>query len=78
MMYSKINLNDYKNLDLIVSNASGQDIFYQLTQLLSAEVDDYLNQDVNKAIDKYLSFLGRYENSIYYEDIRLRLGEMIQ
>ena len=55
----------------------GDDIFSQLSKLLLAEINDYITDDVNQAIDIYLYFLENYESSIYYEDIRLRLRELI-
>ena len=53
------------------------DIFSQLSKLLLAEIKDYIQDDINGAIDVYLDFLENYESSIYYEDIRLRLRELI-
>ena len=63
----------FKEIELM----NGKDIFYQLSQLLLAEVKDYIDNDINSAIDMYLYFLENYESSIYYEDIRLRLRELI-
>ena len=70
-------LNNYALAEEAILKISGNDIYSQITKLLSAELDDYINEDINSAIDKYLYFLESYESSIYYEDIRLRLRDII-
>ena len=35
-----------------------------------------INKDINSAIDYYLDFLEKYETTIFYEDVRLRLREI--
>ena len=69
--------NDYKLAIQELLLINGDDIFSQLSKLLLAEIKDYIEDDINGAIDIYLDFLENYESSIYYEDIRLRLRELI-
>jgi len=75
--YIYIYKNDYKLALDQLSIIDGDDIFSQLSKLLLAEIKDYIQDDINGAIDVYLDFLENYESSIYYEDIRLRLRELI-
>ena len=70
--YLYIQQKEYAMVDFILESIYIQDIFSQLTVLLWAEVDDYIHNDKNSAIDKYLDFLDNYESSIFYEDIRIR------
>jgi hypothetical protein len=56
---------------------STNDIFSELSLLLSAELDDYVIKDINSAVDRYMNFMGRYDHSIFYEEIRIRLEEII-
>jgi len=51
-------------------------IYREMAHILKAEILDYVKKDSSKAIDVYLSFLNNYPNSIYYDDIRLRLREL--
>jgi len=37
---------------------------------------DFIDKDISNAIDSYLDFLGLYPQSIYYDDVRLRLREL--
>ena len=51
-------------------------IYKEMALIFKAEILDYVKKDLSKAIDAYLSFLNNYPNSIYYDDIRLRLREL--
>ena len=75
--YIHIMQKNYTLSQSIVSTINDYDIFSQLTLLIWAEIDDYIHDDKNAAVDKYLEFLEKYETSIFYEDIRIRLGEII-
>ena len=44
--------------------------------ILWSEIEDRINHRPSTAIDGYLEFLETYPNSIYYDDIRLRLREL--
>jgi tetratricopeptide (TPR) repeat protein len=59
-------------LDLIVNDT----IFKELAHIFQAEIIDYIDNNALKAIDSYLNFLDLYPNSIYYDDVRLRLREL--
>ena len=75
--YIYIMQHDYNLSESILDAIKNDDIFSQLTILIWAEIDDHIHNDKNAAIDKYLEFLEKYESSIFYEDIRIRLGEII-
>jgi len=68
-----------KNMDAIemVNNLEGESIYIELSYILSGEIYDYLLEDAELAIDYYLKFLENYPNSIYYDEIRLRLRELV-
>jgi tetratricopeptide (TPR) repeat protein len=51
-------------------------IYKEMAFIFKAEILDHVKKDLSKAIDAYLSFLNNYPNSIYYDDIRLRLREL--
>ena len=51
-------------------------IFKELAHIFQAEILDYVDNNFSSAIDSYLNFLELYPNSIYYDDIRLRLREL--
>ena len=45
----------------------------ELAHIFHAEILDYMDNNISEAIDSYLVFLELYPQSIYYDDIRLRL-----
>ena len=51
-------------------------IFKELAHIFHAEILDYIDKDISVAIDHYLEFLELYPNSIYYDDVRLRLRKL--
>ncbi len=61
--------NTKKHLRLI----NGDTIFSELSQIFLAEIFDYIDNNISVAIDSYLNFLDIYPQSIYYDEIRLRL-----
>ena len=77
LTYIYIRLNDYLLAEEIISQINGNDIYTQIIKLLSAEIEDYINKNPDAAIDRYLYFLDNYNSSIYYEDIRLRVKDII-
>ena len=40
------------------------------------EILDFIDNDISNAIDSYLAFLELYPQSIYYDDVRIRLREI--
>ena len=71
--YIYINLNELDLARNLINEISGDDIFSQFILLMWAEIDDYVVYDINSAVDQYLDFLDKYESSIFYEDVRVRL-----
>ena len=63
---TKIQLSEIKN----------ETIFIELAHIFQAEILDYIDKDISAAIDHYLEFLELYPQSIYYDDVRLRLREL--
>ena len=51
-------------------------IFMELAHIFQAEILDFIDKDISGAIDSYLAFLELYPQSIYYDDVRLRLREL--
>ena len=51
-------------------------IFRELAHIFQAEILDFIDKDISGAIDSYLEFLELYPQSIYYDDVRLRLREL--
>ena len=75
--YIYINLQDYEKAQESLSLNANHDIFSELSLLLSAELEDYVIKDINSAVDRYMDFIGNYDYSIFYEEIRIRLEEII-
>jgi tetratricopeptide (TPR) repeat protein len=51
-------------------------IYMELAHIFQAEILDFIDKDISGAIDSYLKFLELYPQSIYYDDVRLRLREI--
>ena len=68
-----------KNMDAIemVGDLQGESIYIELSYILNGEIFDYLLNDSESAINYYLEFLENYPNSIFYDEIRLRLRELV-
>ncbi|HIN19887.1 MAG TPA: tetratricopeptide repeat protein [Candidatus Marinimicrobia bacterium] len=61
---------------LQLSKIENETIFKELAHIFQAEILDFIDKDISKAIDSYLQFLELYPQSIYYDDVRLRLREL--
>ena len=59
-----------------LSKIENETIFKELAHIFQAEILDFIDKDISNAIDSYLYFLELYPQSIYYDDIRLRLREL--
>ena len=55
---------------------NNETIFKEMALIFYAEILDYINNNTDEAIDIYLKVLELYPNSIYYDDIRLRIREL--
>ena len=51
-------------------------IWTELAHIFQAEILDFTDKNISGAIDSYLEFLELYPQSIYYDDVRLRLREI--
>ena len=56
---------------------SGETIYSEMSIILYAEMHDYIINDDNEAVTRYLELLEKYPLSIYYEEIRSRLREIV-
>jgi tetratricopeptide (TPR) repeat protein len=61
---------------LQLSEIENETIFKELAHIFQAEILDFIDKDISNAIDSYLEFLELYPQSIYYDDVRLRLREL--
>ena len=59
-----------------LSKIENETIFKELAHIFQTEILDFIDKDVSGAIDSYLDFLELYPQSIYYDDVRLRLREL--
>ena len=57
---------------------SEEGIYHELSEILIAEIHDYIIMDYLYAKEYYYNFLKMYPNSIYNEPIRLRLKEIME
>ena len=67
------------NLDeslIDIATINNDTIFKEMAHIFKAEIYDYSIKDISKAISSYLEFLELYPNSIYYDEIRLRLRDL--
>ena len=65
-----------ENTKIQLSAIINETIFRELAHIFQAEILDYIEKDISGAIDSYLEFLELYPQSIYYDDVRLRLREL--
>ena len=68
--------NDIETVKLQLQSINNDTIYKELALIFQSEILDYIDNNISKAIDSYLEFLELYPNSIYYDDIRLRLREL--
>ena len=79
--YQTANLLVYQNkipeaID-ILKLISGEDVYNELAQILLAEIYDYILKDLTNAKIYYLSILKKFPKSIHYEQVRIRLKEIM-
>lgn len=60
----------------IIDTINMSSAYIESASLLKAEIYDYIIDNKSKAVDTYLYILDNFQNSIYYESIRLRLREL--
>ena len=69
-------ISDIENTKIQLGSFQNDTIFRELAHIFQSEILDYIDKDVSGAIDNYLEFLELYPNSIYYDDVRLRLRKL--
>ena len=65
-----------ENAQKIISSMNQKTIFYELSLIINAEIEDYINKNYEIAIKLYEQFIEEYPNSIYKENILKRLNEI--
>ena len=82
------NLINYQTANLLVlqnrpeealiklESISGNDIYNELSQILIAEIYDYILNNSQQATIYYMSILEHFKRSIHYESVRLRLEKI--
>ncbi len=69
--------NEFEKIIDIIKMTSSETIYSEMSIILHAEIYDYIINDDNEAITQYLELLEKYPLSIYYEEIRTRLREIV-
>ena len=59
-----------------LESISGNDIYNELSQILIAEIYDYILNNSQQATIYYMSILEHFKRSIHYESVRLRLEKI--
>ena len=67
---------DYISSIELATILNGETIYSELAYILRCEIADYIQKDLRLAVDLYLEFLEKYPDSIYYDNIRLRLRKL--
>ena len=65
-----------KNAQQIISSMNQKTIFYELSLIINAEIEDHIYQNYKNAIKLYEEFINKYPNSIYKENILKRLNQL--
>ena len=73
LTYQQNNINLTK---ILLSEIKHETIYRELAHIFHAEILDHTEKNVSAAINHYLEFLELYPNSIYYDEVRLRLREL--
>ena len=76
IIYLYLMQKDYFNAIELASLLNGETIYSELSFILQCEIADHIHNDYRLAVDLYLEFLEKFPDSIYYDNIRLRLREL--
>ena len=64
------------NAQQIILSMNKKTIFYEISLVLNAEIEDHINKNYKLAEKLYQEFIEKYPNSIYKENILKRLNEL--
>ena len=67
---------DYISAIELATILNGETIYSELANILQCEIVDFIHNDYILAVDLYLEFLEKFPDSIYYDNIRLRLRKL--
>ena len=76
IIYLYLMQKEYYSAIELATLLNGETIYSELAFILQCEIADYIQKDYRLAVDLYLEFLDNYPDSIYYDNIRLRLREL--
>lgn len=76
IIYLYLMQKDYFNATELAILLDGETIYSELAFILQCEIADHIHSDYRLAVDLYLEFLEKFPDSIYYDNIRLRLREL--
>ena len=76
IIYLYLMQKEYYSAIELATLLNGETIYSELAFILQCEIADYIQKDYRLAADLYLEFLDNYPDSIYYDNIRLRLREL--
>ena len=68
--------NTSEAINLLGKIESKNSAYIEISNLLKAEIQDYILIDKSKAVELYLFFLDNFPDSIYYDAIRIRLRDL--
>ena len=68
--------NESESTKIKLLSIKHETIYKELAHIFYSEIVDYIDNNISQAIDSYLEFLELYPNSIYYDDVRLRLRDL--
>ena len=69
LAYIYINIKDYQAAKTYLSSIDSNDIYSELSLLLTAELDDFVLNDINSAVDNYLIFMDNFQYSIFMKKL---------
>ena len=69
-----IKKGNIKEAQTIIELMDGKTIFSEISLIINAEIEDYINQNYEFVMQLYQNILNKYPNSIYKENIIKRLN----
>lgn len=64
------------NVQKIISEINSNTVYYEISLILNAEIEDYIKQNYDNAIKLYEIIIDKFPNTIFKEDIIKRLNEL--
>ncbi len=64
------------NVQKIISEMDSKTVYYEISLILNAEIEDYINKNYDGAIKLYEIIIDKFPDTIFKEDIIKRLNEI--